>query len=179
MTEDALPPVVRSLVAAVEANPGDFLLRLHVAEVMLQHDLPALAARQCSEVLAKDPTDTEALRLLGVATEALRGGPGEATVDWQAMEEEVSDRAPPAFVEGDAAPDILERTQNPDVIQSAVRLDDVGGMSEVKRRLEMAFLTPMNNPELRKLYGRSLQGGLLLYGPPGCGKTFHSKSDRG
>jgi SpoVK/Ycf46/Vps4 family AAA+-type ATPase len=163
----------------VEANPDDFPLRLHVAELMLQHDLPALAARQCSEVLAADPAHAEALRLLGVATDALRGGVGEGPFDWRAMEDEMSDLAPPAFVEGDGAPDFLERAQNPDVIQSDVRLSDVGGMSEVKRRLEMAFLTPMNNPELRKLYGRSLQGGLLLYGPPGCGKTFLARAIAG
>ena len=179
MTEDALPPVVRSLLAAVKANPEDVTLRLHAAELMLQHDLPALAARQCSEVLANDPRNTEALRVLGLAADALRGGPVENTVDWEAMEEQVSDVAPPAFVEGDGAPDLLERTQNPDVIQSDVRLSDVGGMSDVKRRLEMAFLTPMNNPELRKLYGRSLQGGLLLYGPPGCGKTFLARAIAG
>ena len=30
----------------------------------------------------------------------------------------------------------------------------------------------MRNTELRQMYGKSLRGGLLLYGPPGCGKTF-------
>ena len=42
----------------------------------------------------------------------------------------------------------------------------------IKERLEVAFLAPMRNPELRKLYGKSLRGGLLLYGPPGCGKSM-------
>lgn len=61
----------------------------------------------------------------------------------------------------------------------AVRLADVGGMQEVKDRLEAAFLAPMRNPELRKLYGKSLRGGLLLYGPPGCGKTFIARAVAG
>ncbi|MGO4426077.1 26S protease regulatory subunit, partial [Streptomyces sp. MCAF7] len=60
-----------------------------------------------------------------------------------------------------------------------VRLADVGGMQEVKERLEAAFLAPMRNPELRKLYGKSLRGGLLLYGPPGCGKTFIARAVAG
>jgi len=50
-------------------------------------------------------------------------------------------------------------------------LDQVGGMHEVKQQLHTMFLGPLLNPALRELYGTSLRGGLLLYGPPGCGKT--------
>ena len=57
-----------------------------------------------------------------------------------------------------------------------LRLADVGGMKEVKERIEAAFLAPLRNPELRALYGKSLRGGLLLYGPPGCGKTFLARA---
>jgi SpoVK/Ycf46/Vps4 family AAA+-type ATPase len=65
------------------------------------------------------------------------------------------------------------------VEHSGLRLADVAGMKEVKQRLEAAFLAPMRNPELRRLYGKSLRGGLLMYGPPGCGKTFIARAVAG
>jgi len=62
-------------------------------------------------------------------------------------------------------------------VESArVTLADVAGMAEVKRRLELAFLAPLRNPELVKAYGKSMRGGLLLYGPPGCGKTYIARA---
>jgi SpoVK/Ycf46/Vps4 family AAA+-type ATPase len=49
-------------------------------------------------------------------------------------------------------------------------------MAEVKRRLDLSFLAPLSNPELRAQFGKSLRGGLLLWGPPGCGKTYIARA---
>ena len=55
-------------------------------------------------------------------------------------------------------------------------LADVGGMPAIKRWLSTAFLSSLRDPEMRRLFGRSLRGGLLMYGPPGCGKTFLARA---
>ena len=104
---------------------------------------------------------------------------GEAqNFDWRSAEEQVGGPAP-AFVNGaepvyNEAPPAAEDVWDVEIATST--LADVGGMQDVKDRLNMAFLAPLRNPELRRLYGKSLKGGLMLYGPPGCGKTYIARA---
>ena len=58
-------------------------------------------------------------------------------------------------------------------------LADVGGLHAVKQRLHESFLQPMKHAGIAKAFGKSLRGGLLLYGPPGCGKTFLARAVAG
>ena len=50
--------------------------------------------------------------------------------------------------------------------------EDVGGMSELKARLRETVVDPLERPEAYEEYGLDVLTGLLLYGPPGCGKTY-------
>ena len=88
---------------------------------------------------------------------------------------------PPMFIgsEETSADSASAPAEAYDAERTTLKLADVAGMNQVKQRLEAAFLAPMRNPELRKLYGKSLRGGLLLYGPPGCGKTFIARAVAG
>jgi AAA+ superfamily predicted ATPase len=110
-----------------------------------------------------------------------RDGRPAPEFDWSQAESELREVLPPMFVGGDEseteAP--AEAVDSFDAERSTLKLADVAGMTQVKERLEAAFLAPMRNPELRKLYGKSLRGGLLLYGPPGCGKTFIARAVAG
>jgi len=99
--------------------------------------------------------------------------------DWSQAEDELRDVLPAMFVGDAGSTSALDEARAYDAEPAGLTLADVAGLTEVKQRLEAAFLAPMRNPELRKLYGKSLRGGLLLYGPPGCGKTFIARAVAG
>lgn len=56
---------------------------------------------------------------------------------------------------------------------------DVGGMDAVKEEIRMKIILPLEKPELFKAYGQRVGGGILLYGPPGCGKTLLARATAG
>lgn len=107
--------------------------------------------------------------------------------DWSQAEEQFRRPTPPGFIDSDEDDDdpILTDEGEPEasdlweIENPGVTLDDVGGLTDVKERLQVSFLAPMRNPEMRALYGKSLRGGMLLYGPPGCGKTFIARAIAG
>lgn len=187
--------VLESLRKAVEAMPDDVPLRVHLATMLMSAGLRDEAVRQAGAVLQQEPDNAAALALLQgprrpptppVAVPGQRPAqPQGSEYDWSRAESEVQDLLPPMFVS--AGPDdgsTAATGDDPaarafDVEHAGLKLADVAGMAEVKRRLEAAFLAPMRNPELRRLYGKSLRGGLLLYGPPGCGKTFIARAVAG
>lgn len=60
-----------------------------------------------------------------------------------------------------------------------VTFADVGGMDALKEEIRLKIIYPLQHPELYKAYGRRPGGGILLYGPPGCGKTLLLRATAG
>lgn len=51
----------------------------------------------------------------------------------------------------------------------------VAGMDDLKQQMREEVIEPLHNPEEYRRYGVTIPNGMLLYGPPGCGKTFFAK----
>lgn len=66
-----------------------------------------------------------------------------------------------------------------EVEHSPVTFADVAGMDTVKEALRMKLLLPTQQPELFAAYGKRAGGGVLLYGPPGAGKTHLARAAAG
>lgn len=189
-------PLIASLLRAVEAAPGEHELRLHLAQQLHQANRAAEALAHINIVVQNDPGNAAALQLLGQVSAALMGGareepdpePASATpqnteqpgFDWDAAAQQFEQSVPAPFAE--PAIQMGESTETVASVEPTgqrITLADVGGLQNVKDRLNESFLAPMRNAAIAKAFGKSLRGGLLLYGPPGCGKTFVARAVAG
>lgn len=112
--------------------------------------------------------------------------PGFVVADLAALVREAALRAasrastdgrPPALKQEDLAGALtvirpLSRSASEEVSVGDITLDDVGDMAEARQALTEAVLWPLQHPDTFARLGVQPPRGVLLYGPPGCGKTF-------
>ena len=166
-----LEDVVRSAEAPARAFVLHAKLLAGVGEV--EH-----AVEQYKKGVAKDKAaaDYEFAKRLGIRSEP----EPEAESDFNSpspfepedMSEIVEGKIRAAW-EGEEteAPTELERPK--------IRFGDVGGMEPVKEEIRLKIIYPLTHAEMFKAYGKSIGGGILMYGPPGCGKTHLTRATAG
>lgn len=175
----------RLAIVATTAHPEAIDPRLRSVELL---------DRELSLGQPNAKTRTELLRVImrDVPTESevdfgsiAERTPGFVVADLVALRREASVRAalrqkdsPEPRISSEDLAGALETVRptsmsNSDTLQTGgLSLDDVGDMTEVKQSLTEAVLWPLQYPDSFARLGVQPPRGVLLYGPPGCGKTF-------
>ncbi|HTQ16853.1 AAA family ATPase [Mycobacterium sp.] len=170
---------------ATSARPDQLDPRLRSPELCdreLSLPLPDAATRKAllEALLKRVPTGELDLDEIASRT------PGFVVADLAALLREAALRAasrastdgqPPALNQDDLIGALtvirpLSRSASEEVSVGSVTLDDVGDMAEAKQSLTEAVLWPLQHPDTFARLGVDPPRGVLLYGPPGCGKTF-------
>ncbi|OBK46394.1 ATPase [Mycobacterium gordonae] len=170
---------------ATSARPDQIDARLRSPELCdreLGVPLPDAGTRKAllEALLKKVPTTDLDLDAIAART------PGFVVADLAALMREAALRAasrastdgqPPKLNQDDLIGALsvirpLSRSASEEVAVGSVTLADVGDMVEAKQALTEAVLWPLQHPDTFSRLGVDPPRGVLLYGPPGCGKTF-------
>jgi SpoVK/Ycf46/Vps4 family AAA+-type ATPase len=186
MTDDR----ISALRKAVETNPDDVLLRLVLAESLVTAGDTEAALDQYVVLLDQQGVPDDQLVAVGELAaangrlallrscleSARQAGVVEGTGRLQQLVDEmISSRS---GVKVKVGPEAGEDFAH-DVAKELTTFDQVGGMDEIKRVIHRMVILPLSRPELYEKYGRRSGGGVMLYGPPGCGKTLLARATAG
>lgn len=183
---------IRELERELARNPFDAALRRRYASALLEAGEMGDALAQWE--LAMNQGDASADARLGAAACAAALGDDATARTWveraRACEDFDESDARVARFGGDAPP-ARERLRaiaggrsdvppEADVISIAradvVRFADVVGMAELKKLIRLRIIEPFLRPGLFQRFKKRSGGGVLLYGPPGCGKTMIARA---
>ncbi|MET0397736.1 MAG: ATP-binding protein [Longimicrobiaceae bacterium] len=148
----------------LRAGDGGIEVHLLHARVLLDAGDVERARLAYREAVAAGADDVELAARLGGAGSGLRRVPSEG--EEEPGPEEAED---PETEQEDGGDGSVPR----------VTFADVGGMEVLKEEIRRKIIHPLRHPELFRAYGKSAGGGILMYGPPGVGKTHLARATAG
>ncbi|MEU4294188.1 AAA family ATPase [Kribbella sp. NPDC026596] len=182
---------IAALRKAVEATPDDVLLRLVLAESLVNADATEEALDQYVVLLDQHglPDDqfvpvgelAAANGRLALLRNLLEAARQQGVVEGTGRLQQLVDGmiAERSGVRIKVGPEEELDPLTADTAKETTTFDQVGGMEDIKRVIHRMVILPLSRPELYEKYGRKSGGGVMLYGPPGCGKTLLARATAG
>ena len=162
-------------LARVYLKLGKYSAGVVVCEELTRADGPAEAFTLLARLLLRcgDPDRAASIYNEGLELDPSVADPELAAQLETEVEEEDADHGGrvPAQAVAEEAPAEVERPR--------IKFADVGGMENVKEEIRLKIIYPLTHADLYKAYGKAVGGGLLVYGPPGCGKTHLARATAG
>lgn len=166
--------IAEELVKLSAPPPRAWLLHARLA---LLAGEPVLAAREYKKARSADPALVDATLEESLASHLhstpLKPEKAEPPLSFSSSTEETPDSSSGPIDQ------IAPRSDAFELERPRLSFADVGGMERVKEEVEMKIILPLRQPDLFKSYGKKIGGGILLYGPPGCGKTYLARATAG
>lgn len=179
--------------AALARAPADMDLQTGLLRAFLQQEKSSAALALVEEMVKRPAVPAEAF-VIHARLLAARGEIPAAIAQYRLGVEQDAEVADPGFeaqfglgaVDADAelvAGRVRGRAdagpEAPDVERPRIAFADVGGMDQLKEEIRLKIIHPLAHPELYRAYGKRIGGGILMYGPPGCGKTHLARATAG
>jgi SpoVK/Ycf46/Vps4 family AAA+-type ATPase len=188
--EHALTEAAIEFEAALKLDPTLEAAHIALGELYYELQQPQQALESLREALRLNGQNAKGLLILSRVEESV-GLNSDALIHFGmacALDPALADGASPPGDRSPArltehGPDDRNQAGKADEIISSERpklsFRDVGGLENVKEKIRLTIIYPFQRPELYAAYGKKAGGGILMYGPPGCGKTMLARATAG
>jgi SpoVK/Ycf46/Vps4 family AAA+-type ATPase len=172
---------VEDLLEACRARPGSAALQAALLDAV-----HGVAPPEVLDFLAEtEPPAQQEAHCRRVAAFLGEGGRDEAAARWSQGERRPEPAAETARQDGGTVVRLFQTGPRPEPaaplqpVVPSVTFAEVAGLEEVKQQIRRKIIAPFQKPGLFQAFRKRSGGGVLMYGPPGCGKTMLARATAG